>query len=266
MCIRDSVEAVAYMEDSGSFNAGLGSILSINGIREMDAGVMDGYSMRIGAVAATRYPKNPVRLAKVILEKTDHVILAGSGADFLAERMGLEKMPPPSNDIIRRYNELIEKYKKGEITYFKGNIELAKELGLLDTVGAVALDQDGRLASAVSTGGVWLKLPGRVGDSPIPGAGFWADDLVAVAATGLGEVIIRSMPSIRLSILVHQGYSISKSGELILDYVTRMCGLNTIGFIAVDRNGEEYIGFNTEHMMIAYGSFDKKYAKLLSRQ
>ncbi|WFO75360.1 isoaspartyl peptidase/L-asparaginase [Desulfurococcaceae archaeon MEX13E-LK6-19] len=259
------VEAVAYMEDSGAFNAGIGSVLNFVGEREMDAGVMDGVTKRVGAVAAVTYPKNPVKLARLVMEKTEHVILAGRGADFIAEKSGLPRIGPIPERIVERYNELIKKYKSGDIPYYKGNRAFLEEIGLMDTVGAVAVDKDGRLAAAVSTGGVWLKLPGRVGDSPIPGAGFYADENVAIAATGLGEAIVKTMASLRIAILVSMGYNVVKAGELVIDYATETIGPDTIGVIAVDKRGRYYIGFNTEHMMVALKSDKECYAKLLSR-
>lgn len=260
------VEAIAFMEDSGKFNAGVGSVLNILGEREMDAGVMDGFRKTIGAVAAVTYPRNPVKLARLVMEKTEHIILAGRGADIIAEKAGLPRIGPIPNDIKKKFDELKKKYLLGKTEYYTGNRGFLKEIGLLDTVGAVAVDRDGRLAAAVSTGGVWLKLPGRVGDSPIPGAGFYADDNVAVAATGLGEAIIKSMAGLRIAILVSMGYGIVKAGELVIDYVTETIGPNTIGVISIDSRGRSFIGFNTEHMMVAYRKGDIYYARLLSQK
>lgn len=259
------VEAISYMENSGSFNAGAGSILNIAGYREMDAGLMDGSRLKAGAVAATKYPKNPIRLARVVLDRTDHVLIAGSGADQLAEKMGLERINEPSNRLLERYQELLSKYWRGEWRVFARNKNLLEELGLTGTVGAVALDGDGRLAAGVSTGGVWLKLPGRVGDSSIPGAGFYADKYVAVAATGIGEVIVQALPGIRIALLVSQGYSLKKSVDLVLDWIISIWGMDNTGLIAINYKGEYAISFNTRHIMVSYRSVEKSFTELLSR-
>jgi len=260
------VEAISYMEDSGSFNAGTGSVLNIAKYREMDAGLMDGSRLRVGAVAAVKYPKNPIRLAKIVLEKTDHVLLAGNGADQLAEKMGLDRINEPNDRLFKRYHELLDKYWSGEWRIFARNKNLLEELGLTGTVGAVALDNDGRLAAGVSTGGVWLKLPGRVGDSSIPGAGFYADKYVAVAATGIGEVIVQSLPGIRIALLVSQGYSLKKSVDLVLDWITSIWGKDNTGLIAIDHRGEYAISFNTRHIMVSYKDLEKSFTELLSRE
>lgn len=258
-------EAIAYMEDSGSFNAGVGSVLNVRGYREMDAGIMDGSTMDIGAVATVRYPQNPIRLAKLVLEKSDHVLLAGSSADDLARKIGLKEIKAPSTYVLKRYNELLKKYLKGERRIFKKNLELVKSLKWFDTVGAVALDSSGRLVAGVSTGGVWLKLPGRVGDSAIPGAGFYADKNIAISSTGIGEVIIKTMPGIRIAFLVEQGYSLEKSMELVIDYISNTWGTGNTGIIGVDKNGRHYIVFNTKHIMVSYKDSEKQYIELLSK-
>ncbi len=264
--IEAVTEAIAYMEDSGSFNAGTGSVLNVRGYREMDAGIMDGSTMDIGAVAAIRYPRNPIRLAKLVLEKTDHVLLAGSSADDLARESGLEEIKAPSEYVLERYRDLLKKYLKGERSIFRKNLELINSLKWFDTVGAVALDSSGRLVAGVSTGGVWLKLPGRVGDSAIPGAGFYADKNIAISSTGIGEVIIKTMPGIRIAFLVEQGYSLEKSMELVIDYISSAWGTGNTGIIGVDRKGRHHIVFNTKHIMVSYKDSEKQYAKLLSRE
>ncbi|MGC9135296.1 isoaspartyl peptidase/L-asparaginase, partial [Caldivirga sp.] len=196
----DAVEAaVSDMEDSGLFDAGRGSVLTISGNVEVDAGIMDGKSMRIGAVAAVRNVANPIKLARIIMEKTSHVLIVGNGATELAR---LWKLYTPSHKLYsdaksRRYEDVLKDYMSGR-GYFSSNLRLISELGIGDTVGAVALDRDGNLAAGTSTGGVWLKLDGRVGDSPIPGAGYWAQNgVAALSASGLGEVIVRNMVCIK---------------------------------------------------------------------
>ncbi|MCX8185462.1 MAG: isoaspartyl peptidase/L-asparaginase, partial [Sulfolobales archaeon] len=170
------VEAVKILEDSGLVNAGTGSTVDISGSVSMDAGVMYSKLGRAGAVAYVKYPRNPVVLAKYVLEYTDHVLIAGDAADRLAEKLGLDRHPGVSERVRRTYEDAVRKIQSGETPqkFYSKSLELwLKLFGLGDTVGAVAVDSEGELASATSTGGVFLKMPGRVGDSPIAGAGFY---------------------------------------------------------------------------------------------
>jgi beta-aspartyl-peptidase (threonine type) len=130
-------------------------------------------------------------------------------------------------------------------------------LGVYDTVGAVALDDNNVLAAATSTGGVTLKLPGRVGDTPIHGAGFYADSNIACSATGIGEYIIRTMPCLRLSLEYDKYRDVSRALSSVVEYVNKSIGLNTMGFIAVDKNGKILYAYNTEAMLIGYVYKDK---------
>ncbi|RLE62788.1 MAG: asparaginase, partial [Thermoprotei archaeon] len=173
------VESVRVMEDSGVFNAGLGSALTLNGYVEMDAGVMNGRDLSIGAVANLRGIKNPILVARKVMEETDHILLAGEGAYKFARMLGFEDFTDKlvTEDKKKKHREIIDKWLKGEI--YKGFTKLRKFFDqnagrMMETVGAVALDFEGNLAAAVSTGGIHIKLEGRVGDSPLPGAGFYA--------------------------------------------------------------------------------------------
>ncbi len=252
----DAVEAaVSSMEDSGLFDAGKGSVLTISGNVEVDAGIMDGKSMRIGAVAAVRNVANPIKLARMIMEKTNHVIIVGDGATELAR---LWRLYTPTHKLYndaksRRYEDMLKDYMNGK-GYFSSNLKLINELGIGDTVGAVALDKDGNLAAGTSTGGVWLKLDGRVGDSPIPGAGYWAQNGVAAfSASGLGEVIVRSMICIRASYLVEGGLSIGEALRRVVNYVTERYGNGLVGVIGIDAKGNVASAFNTSAMARAWG-------------
>lgn len=181
------VEAVVLLEDDPAFDAGLGSVLTSDGRIEMDAAVMDGSNLRAGAVAAVERVRNPVRLARALLEDGRHVMLAGPGALLAAERFGLP-LAGPDELILERERKRHE------------SIRALREFELRDpfdhprgTVGAAARDSAGRLAAATSTGGVPHKWPGRVGDAPILGAGTYADDeRGACSATGWGESILRA--------------------------------------------------------------------------
>jgi len=176
-------EAVAYMEDDPTFNAGRGSALNREGFIEMDAIIMDGATLRMGAVAAVRRVKNPIKLARAIMERTEHNMFAGEWADRLAEVLGLELADPS-------YFITEQRRRKWEEMRVK-RVNPAKEF-TRSTVGAVAVDAEGNVAAATSTGGTSLKMPGRVRDTPLVRSGAYADNLLgAASATGLGETIMR---------------------------------------------------------------------------
>ncbi len=242
------VEAVTAMEIDGSYDAGKGSVLNLYGEVEQDAGVMwGGKDLSVGAVASVKHVVNTIRLARLVMEKTDHVLITGDGAEELAKQFGLWV---PSTELINetkinRYKSLIRNLR----SRYEKNTDLARKLGLLGTVGAVALDRDGNLAAATSTGGTILKWPGRVGDSPIPGAGYWAENGVcAVSATGIGEFIIRAMASFRVAMLIKGGVGINDAVRQVVNYVTSLFGPGNIGLIAIDGSGNVASAFNTEVM------------------
>ncbi len=241
------VEATVTLEDSGVLNAGLGSVPDLRGTISMDAGIMDGLSGRAAAVAAVTYPRNPVLLARKVLELTDHILLTGSAADELAARLRLPRHPGPSEEVKRQYGEVLSKARSGDL-YFRNSFNLAVQLGYVDTVGAVARDDGGRLAAAVSTGGIILKFPGRVGDSAIPGAGFYANRQGAAVATGIGETIIMSLLSYRAVSFINEGYLASTAARLAIQYHTSIHGKDTAGIIVLDREGNPYGAYNTQAM------------------
>ncbi len=253
--IAGAVEATKVLEDSGILNAGIGSVVDLSGHVSMDAGVMDGYTGRAGAVASVTYPRNPVVLALKVMELTDHILIAGSPADDLARRLGLEKHPGPSQKVLKRYKEYIMKGYSGP--YVK-SYELAKKLGIGDTVGAVAVDSKGRVAAAVSTGGVMLKFPGRVGDSAIPGAGFYANRAAAAVATGIGETIIESFLTLSAVNLVAEGLSASTAAKMSIMKHTSISGPDTAGVIVVSSDGDFGAFFNTNAMPWGYITSDGK--------
>ncbi len=265
---NSSVEAVVYavkcMEDSGYLNAGVGSVPDILGNRTLDAGVMASNGL-LGAVAGVTKTKNPVVLARIVAEETPHVIIGGYGADELAVAKNLPILPPPPKHVMERYYEGLLKLFKGEIRskFWRGiwrfvennkdYLEAVKRIiDTSDTVGAVAVDDNGILATAVSTGGVIFKLPGRIGDSPIPGAGFYADENVACSATGFGEMIIKTMPCKMLSELIRQGKKFREAVNEVISRANELVGKDTMGFIAVSKDGEIGWAYNTEAMLIGY--------------
>lgn len=248
------IEAVAVLEDSGVFNAGLGSCLTVDGSVEMDAGVMDCEG-KIGAVAAVRRVKNPVLLARKVMELTDHVLIVGEGAERLASALGLavseELLITPEK--LRRLEEFKAKWLKGEdFTWLRKLRALLQEYSL-GTVGAAAVDANGCVAAATSTGGYWLKLRGRVGDSPIPGAGFYAlKNVGACSATGIGEAIIRSMLCLNVCEYMKAGLSAEEAASRAIEHMSATLGQGLAGVIAVSADGDVGYAFNTEAMLVGF--------------
>ncbi|MEM0053728.1 MAG: isoaspartyl peptidase/L-asparaginase [Nitrososphaeria archaeon] len=249
------VESVMVLEDSGVLNAGVGSYPNLLGEIEMDAGVMDGKSLRAGAVGCIRNVKNPVLAAKLVLEKTDHVLLVGEWASRFALSMGLPALNSDRSKSLLKYRDLVRRFEEGD-TRYKSNLALYKQYPHLfhETVGAVALDMEGNLASATSTGGLALKLPGRVGDSPLIGAGTYADSNIAVSATGIGEYIMLLGVGVRASQYAENGLSANTVAEKIIGLLTSRFGTNSGGIIALDKNGVIGISFNTPGMARGYYS------------
>jgi len=223
------VEAVRALEDEPLFNAGIGACLTSAGTIEHDAGVMEGGHLAAGAVGSVLGPRHPVELARAVMELTPHVLLVGPGAVQFGRDAGIEMADPQVF--------LTPGRRAGVITS--------------DTVGAVARDARGGTAVAVSTGGYTGKLPGRVGDSPIPGAGFYADDAVgAVCATGTGEGFMRLVLSWQVRDLMASGASPKEAIELALKQLQARMTM-TGGMIAVDREGRVGHSSTTAHMPVA---------------
>jgi beta-aspartyl-peptidase (threonine type) len=251
------MEAVVVMEDDGVFNAGYGSSLNIEKKVEMEASIMDGKTLKAGATGLLRDIKNPVRLARIVMERTDHVFIVGEGAEKLAEMEHLERKNPVTKLRLKYYEQ-----KKKQL--LEGKSELPKlaelvrdhpELLALDTVGAVALDEQGNVAVATSTGGFQLKLPGRIGDSPLIGCGTYADNQVgACSTTGVGEIAIRLVLAKTTCSYMESGKAAQEAAELAVKLVnTRMSAeYNSMGMITVDRHGRIGAAHNSRNMCWAY--------------
>jgi len=206
--------AVVVLEDDPLFNAGTGSTLNRHGDAEMDASVMAGVGLRCGGVAAIRRVRNPILVARRVMEETPHVLLAGRGATAFARSQGFRNYDPAARKSRLRL--------RGALAAAAG------------TVGAVALDGEGRLAAATSTGGTALKLPGRVGDSPVPGAGNYATPSAAASATGRGELILRHAVTKSLCDRVAAGRSAARAAQETLRRLPLERG-ESVGVIALDK-------------------------------
>jgi beta-aspartyl-peptidase (threonine type) len=251
------MEAVSSMEDDGAFNAGYGSSLNIDRQIEMEASIMDGKMLQAGAAGLLRDVKNPVRLARIVMEDSDHVFVVGEGAEKLAK---LHKLPrrDPMTDLRLRYYEAQKKALlegRYELPKLAELVKLHPELFSLETVGAVALDKDGNVAAATSTGGFPLKLPGRIGDSPLIGCGTYADNLGgACSATGVGEIAIRLVLAKTVCTYMENGKSADKAVELAIELVNRRIptGYNAMGLVALDTQGRIGAAHNSANLCWAY--------------
>jgi beta-aspartyl-peptidase (threonine type) len=230
----DAVQSVVkYFEDNERFNAGKGAVYTSAGTHELDASIMDGGDLSSGAVTVVKHIKNPIMLARLVMEKTPHILFAGEGADKLAKKFNLETVPNSYFDTKLRYEQW-QKYKK----------EIENEHG---TVGCVALDEYGNLAAATSTGGLTDKMPGRVGDSPLINAGTYANNRTcAVSCTGTGELFIKNTVAFNVSALMeYKNYSLKEAAD---EMIHKRLKPGDGGLIAVDKDGNYVTTFNTEGM------------------
>ncbi|MCS7124365.1 MAG: isoaspartyl peptidase/L-asparaginase [Candidatus Bathyarchaeota archaeon] len=251
------VEAVAVLEDEGVFNAGYGSSLTIEKTVEMEASVMEGKTLRAGAAGLLKDIRNPVRLARIVMEHTDHVFVVGEGAEKLARLFNLERRNPITELRLKYYEQQKRALLEGKFELPK-LAELVKnhpEIFDLETVGAVALDKEGNVAAATSTGGFPLKLPGRIGDSPLIGCGTYADNRSgACSATGVGEIAIRLCLAKTVCNYMEGGKTAQEAVEEAIRLVNeRMTGIyNSMGLIAVNTRGEIGAAHNSKHLCWAY--------------
>lgn len=260
------VEAIRVMEDSGVLNAGLGSVVNYEGEVEMDAGLMTGDMRVAGGVAAVRYPRNPIILAAWVARSLPHVLLAGPAADKLAERLGLPRHPGPRENVLRRWRELRKLADEGRLDALPAHAAAIARLYGGDTVGAAAVWPGGAAAAGTSTGGLMMKYPGRVGDSPIPGAGFYAeDDVGACAATGIGETIMLTRPCVHAVALLREGVPVVAAAEAAVARHTRLMGSDSLGIVLVSADGYAAAAMNTEAMPFAASGPASRAAALLRR-
>lgn len=247
------IAAVQSMEKDPLFNAGVGAVYTYNGEHELDASIMRGDTRDAGAVAGVKTIESPIQLARDVMERSRHVMLSGEGAAEFARELGYEEVDNSHFNSDHRYQQLQDALRElrrsrstGDQIALSENWEPAFDRG---TVGAVALDQQGNLAAATSTGGMTAKQYGRIGDSPVIGAGTWADNAsCAVSSTGHGEYFIRYQVAADIcSRVAYQGKSIVEAGDTVIHDILLPAG-GTGGVIIVDPAGQVHMPFNTEGM------------------
>jgi L-asparaginase / beta-aspartyl-peptidase len=247
----DAVElAVMKLEDCPLFNAGKGAVFNNAGKHEMDAAIMNGLDKSAGAVCGIAGARNPVQVARAVMERTEHVLLSGNGAEVFAREMNL---PMENEDYF--FNQF--RYDQWKEALSEGKIQLDHSEKKMGTVGAVALDMNGNLAAATSTGGMTNKKYGRVGDSPLIGAGTWADNhTCAVSCTGHGELFIRSVVAYDIACLIeYKGLSLSEACyKVVMEKLVAIGGEG--GLVAIDKEGNIQMPFNSSGMYRAMRKSD----------
>jgi beta-aspartyl-peptidase (threonine type) len=256
----DAVEAtIRVLEDSPLFNAGKGAVFTGQGKNELDASIMDGEKLGAGAVASVTTIKNPITAARAVMTESKHVLLVGRGAEIFAAAQGLDIVDPEYFFDQRRWDDLL-KLKESD----RASIDEGYESAMFGTVGALALDRNGNLAAGTSTGGLTNKMHGRVGDSPIIGAGTYANNnTCAVSGTGQGEYFMRNLVAYDISALVeYQGMSLEEAAEKVIhEKLTGHGGSG--GIIALDKDGHVAMTFNTKGMYRGWVDSSGEYHTLM---
>lgn len=258
----DAVEAaIRFLEDNPLFNAGKGAVFTHDGRNELDASIMDGKTRKAGAVAAVTIVKNPISAARAVMEKSPHVMMTGKGAELFASEQGLEIVDPSYFWTEFRWKQLQQMLMEEAATPSKKNSwnTMLSENHKFGTVGATALDRAGNLAAGTSTGGMTNKRFGRVGDSPIIGAGTYADnESCAVSATGHGEYFIRYAVAHDVGALMkYKSLSVQEAADTVVQKTLKSAG-GEGGLIALDRKGNFALSFNTPGMYRGYITEDGK--------
>lgn len=242
----DAIEkTINYLEDNELFNAGRGAVFTAEGKNELDAAIMDGTTKNAGAITGVTTVKNPISLARKVMEESEHVFFAGDGAEKFADQTDVERVSPEYFKVQSRYDAWLRANKKTG-----GNLELLKDNGWkMGTVGCVALDKNGNLAAGTSTGGMTNKKYGRVGDVPIIGSGTYANNLVAISGTGWGEKIMLNVSAYTLAAYMeYKGATLAQGMDYLVDEVLEP---GDAGFIAVDKYGNISMKTNTGSMFRA---------------
>lgn len=251
----DAVEvAIHVLEDSPLFNAGKGAVFTHEGKNEMDAAIMDGKTLKAGAIAGVTVIRNPISAARAVMDKSEHVMMAGKGAEDFAKQAGLTIVDPSYFYTEDRWKGLQQALKQDSMKTVLDHDKKASKLGTINrdfkfgTVGAVALDNAGNLAAGTSTGGMTNKRYGRIGDAPIIGAGTYANNATAgVSGTGWGEYYIRTVLAYDLSaMMAYQKLSVEQASKQVIAKMGKLGGDG--GLIALDKNGHVAMEFNTAGM------------------
>jgi beta-aspartyl-peptidase (threonine type) len=245
----DAIEAtLTILEDSPLFNAGRGAVFTADGVNSLDASIMDGATLRAGAVAGVTDVKNPITLARLVMEKSPHVMLSGAGAETFARLQGIPSTPRDYFRTEERWQQLQEA-KAAERRAADTTALLAAPLEKYGTVGAVALDQSGRLAAGTSTGGMTNKKWGRIGDSPVIGAGTYANARCGVSSTGWGEYFIRNVVAYDICARMEYGNAtLAQAANRVIFEKLEAQEPATGGIIAMDAEGHIVAPFNTPGM------------------
>lgn len=258
----DAVEiAIRILEDSPLFNAGKGAVFTADGKNELDSSIMDGKTLAAGAAAGLHHVKNPITLARAIMERSPHVMMTGEGAEKFAKEQNIELVDEkyfwtqPRWDALQR---ILKEEKEKAAPEKKVSLAAEEPANKFGTVGAIALDKDGNLAAGTSTGGMTNKKYGRVGDAPIIGAGTYANnDTCAVSATGWGEFFIRLGVARDISAMMeYRALPVHQAADAVMGKVGKLGGDG--GVIAMDKFGNIGISFNSEGMYRAYINSDGK--------
>ena len=253
------VTACVALEDNPIFNAGTGSVLNLKGEAQMDASVMEGHTLRFSAVAAIERVRNPVLVAQKVSEVTDHTLLAGAGAIDFARQMGFPDYDPRTPQRIAEHTALRANVPEGalKINQFSAGHPEHAHSATAGTVGAVALDATGNLAAATTTGGRLLKLPGRVGDTALPGSGTYATAQGAASSTGPGEFVMRILATRQVCDLMQAGHSAQAAAEQTTQQIQTLFSEQT-GMITIDRQGNIGVSHHTPEMPHAFVASDRE--------
>lgn len=237
--------AIVVLEDDPSFNAGRGAVFTHDGRNELDASIMDGASGQAGAVAGLHVTKNPITLARAVMEKSEHVMMVGAGAEQFGKEQGIEQVDPSWFRTEHRWQQLQKALAEETAGVEHSELEVRRYFG---TVGAVARDAAGTLAAGTSTGGMTNKRYGRVGDSPVIGAGTWADGKCAISGTGWGEYYIRTAAAHSICArMTYLGETPARAGKAVINEQIPSLGGDG-GAIILSADGNAAAPFNTPGM------------------
>lgn len=235
-------QTIIYLENNPMFNAGKGAVYTAEGKHELDAAIMDGSTMEAGAITGIKTVKNPILLARHVMDNSRHILFSSEGAEAYADQTDLERVKNSYYDTEYRYQQWKQANNEGDQSYLDAHSSRMR-IHKYGTVGCVALDKNGKLAAGTSTGGLTNKEFGRVGDVPIVGAGTYANNRVAVSATGIGEEIMRYNVGFRVAaVMRYAGKSLDEATNHVINEVLDK---DVAGIITVDRNGNIATPFNT---------------------